>query len=66
MNKKPRTGLRRGAIWVWIAFAWALLFASACRDINRPKVIPPGNDSIPEDSSSAFLILPGLQHDVWV
>ena len=66
MNKKPRTGLRRGAIWVWIVFAWALLLASACSDINRPKVIPPGNDSTPPDTGIAFLILPGIQHEAWV
>ncbi len=66
MNKKPRTGLRRGAIWVWIAFAWALVLASACRDTTAPRVQPPENDSIPEDTSIAFLILPGIQHDAWV
>ena len=66
MNKKPRTWIRLGAVWVWIVFASALVLASACHDTTAPKVMPPEDDSIPRDTSIAFLILPGIQNEAWV
>ncbi len=67
MNKKPRTWLRRGAVWVWLVFASALVLASACTDTQAPRYIPSPEDSIPEDTSEVgFLILPGFQNEAWV
>ena len=67
MNKNPRMWLRRGAVWVWIIFASALVLASACTDTTAPRYIPSPEDSIPDDTSEVgFLILPGIQNEAWV
>jgi len=68
MNKKPRTWLGRGAVWVWIASTAVLVSASTCgKDTTAPKYIPDPEDSIPDDTSEVgFLILPGIQNEAWV
>jgi hypothetical protein len=67
MNKKPRTWLGRGAVWVWLVFASALVLASACTDTQAPRYVPDPEDSIPEDTTEVgFLILPGIQDEASV
>lgn len=50
MTTSVVTWVRCRAVWVWLAFAAALLVSAACSDANSPRIIEPVEDSL-QDST---------------